>query len=154
MPLHFLDPLQFQLQKFDCIIIDQDSSFAELARGVAELTPWRGKFSHHDLFSLNEDYLLSYRDTWWGLPGVVLPYCALLKWLRCYSLSKIVRFLKWGELAPVSPFKWQSSTMDDFEDHDELVLPSRSSIEVTLQLFLLQWRMGFMGFARTPIPRF
>ena len=64
MPLHFLDPLQFQLQKYDCIIIDQDSSFAELAlRGVAELIPWRGKFGHHDLFTLNEDYPLSYRDT-------------------------------------------------------------------------------------------
>ena len=31
MPVHFLGPLQLQLHKFDCIIIGQDSSFAELS---------------------------------------------------------------------------------------------------------------------------
>ena len=86
MPLHFLGHLQFQLQKFDCIII----GLAELAPRVTELTPWRGKFGHHDLFSLNEDYPLSYRDTLWGLPGLVPPYCALLKYIGFADLDVIV----------------------------------------------------------------
>ena len=39
---------------------------------VAELSPLRGKFGHHDLISLNEDYPFLYRDTCCGLPGLWL----------------------------------------------------------------------------------
>ena len=39
------------------------------------------------LFSLNEDYPLSYRDTCWGLRGLVPPYCALLKYIGFIDLE-------------------------------------------------------------------
>ena len=75
---------------------------------MAELFPLRGKFGHHDLISLNEDYPLSYRDTCCGLPGLVPPYCALLKYIGFIDLHLIVFrklyiFLNGAELAPVSP---------------------------------------------------
>ena len=75
---------------------------------MAELTPLQGKFGHHDLISLNEDYPLSYRDTCCGLPGLVTPYCALLKYIGFKDLDLIVFrklyiFLNGAELAPVSP---------------------------------------------------
>ena len=80
-----------------------------MPRGVAELTPLRGKFGHHDLISLNEYYPLSYRDTCCGLPGLVPPYCVLLKYIGFIDLDLIV-FQKLymfpkneAELAPVSP---------------------------------------------------
>ena len=59
MSLPFLGPLQFQLQKFDCIIIGENSSIAELAPRGGRTYPMAG---HHDMFSLNEDYPLSHRD--------------------------------------------------------------------------------------------
>ena len=40
---HFLGPLQFQLQKFDCMIIGQDSSFAELAPRGCRTYPVAGQ---------------------------------------------------------------------------------------------------------------
>ena len=52
--------------------------------------PLRGKFGHHDLISLNEDYPLSYRDKCCGLPGLVPPYCALLKYIGFIDLDLIV----------------------------------------------------------------
>ena len=75
---------------------------------MAELTPLRDKFGHHDLISLKEDYPLSYRDTCCGLPGLVPPYCALLKYIGFIDLDLIVFqklfiFLNGAELAPVSP---------------------------------------------------
>ena len=57
---------------------------------MAELSPLRGKFGHHDLISLNEDYPLLYRDTCCGLPGLVPPYCALLKYIGFIDLDLIV----------------------------------------------------------------
>ena len=76
---------------------------------MAELTPLRGKFGHHDLISLNEYYPLSYRDTCCGLQGLVPPYCALLKYIGFIDLDLIV-FRKLymfpnneAELAPVYP---------------------------------------------------
>ena len=66
------------------------ASKSNLPRGVAELTPLRGEFGHHDLISLNEDYPLSYKDTCCGLPGLVPPYCALLKYIGFIDLDLIV----------------------------------------------------------------
>ena len=86
MSLHILGPLQFQLQKFDCIIL----AFVELAPRDGQTYPIAGQVGHHDLISLNEDYPLSYRDTCCGLPGLVPPYCALLKYIGFTDLDLIV----------------------------------------------------------------
>ena len=89
MSLHILGLLQFQLQKFDCILL----AFAELAPRGGRTYPIAGQVGHHDLFSLNEDYPLSYRDTCWGgggVPGLEPPYCALLKYIGLIDLDLIV----------------------------------------------------------------
>ena len=101
MSLHILGPLQFQLQKFDCIIL----AFAELVRRGGRTYPIAGQVGHHDLFSLNEDYPLSYRDTCWGLPGLVPPYCVLLKYIEdIYFFEVNTKYISSSAVKKISIF--------------------------------------------------
>ena len=114
MPLHFLGPLQFQLQKFDCIIIGQDSSFAELApegwpnlpHGGASSAIMTCSFLMKITLYRTETHDGGYRD--WYRP--IVPYLNIIGFAglpRCIVFRKLIvlcTFSKMGpNSAPVSP---------------------------------------------------
>ena len=62
---------------------------AELSLQRVSLATPVGKFVHHDLITLTEDYPYLYRDTRRGLPGLVRPFCALLAELVVIVIRKL-----------------------------------------------------------------